>query len=154
MARTIEEGHPRPTEATRRVATLALASLGAFLTSLDVVVVATALPALREDLGASLADLEWNINAYNLAFAALMLTGAALGDRLGRRRMYAVGLLLFGASSVAAALAGSTEMLIAARVIQGIGAAVVLPLTLALISHAFPKENVVPRSESGAPSPA
>ncbi|HZX03216.1 MFS transporter [Kribbella sp.] len=132
----------RPAPVTvRRGATLALASLGAFLTSLDVVVVATALPALREDLGASLADLEWNINAYNLAFAALMLTCAAVGDRIGRRTTYVAGLVLFAASSAAAALAGSTEVLIAARVIQGVGAAMILPLTLSLISDAFPKEK-------------
>lgn len=126
---------------TRRGWTVALASLGAFLTSLDVVVVATALPALQSDLGATLADLEWNINAYNLALAALMLTGAALGDRLGRRRTYVAGLVLFAASSAAAALATSTDALIAARVIQGVGAAIVLPLTLTLISDAFPTEK-------------
>src|SRR6202044_2825574 len=75
----------------RTAATLVLASVGAFVTSLDVVVVATALPQLRLHLGASLSDLEWTINAYNLAFASLMLTGAALGDRFGRRRLYVTG---------------------------------------------------------------
>jgi EmrB/QacA subfamily drug resistance transporter len=125
----------------RRGWTLALASLGAFMTSLDVVVVATALPVLRRQLGASLADLEWTINAYNLAFACLILTGAALGDRFGRRRMFAIGLGMFTAASVAAALSGSVTALIAARVAQGAGAAVVLPLTLTLISDAFPVEK-------------
>lgn len=118
--------------------TLILASIGAFITSLDVVVVATALPSLRTDLNASLSDLEWTINAYNLAFASLMLTGAALGDRFGRRRMYVAGLGVFTAASVACALSTSVETLIAARLVQGIGAAVVLPLTLTLISEAFP----------------
>src|SRR5206468_2376218 len=79
--------------------TLALASLGAFLTALDVVVVATALPTMRLQLHASLADLEWTINAYNLVFACLILTGAALGDRFGRRRGYVTGLLIFTAGS-------------------------------------------------------
>jgi EmrB/QacA subfamily drug resistance transporter len=121
--------------------TLALASLGSFLAALDVVVVATALPVLRTDLGASLSDLEWTINSYNLAFACLMLTGAALGDRFGRRRMFVVGLVVFALASVAAALAPSAEALILARVVQGVGAAVVMPLTLTLISAAFPVEK-------------
>src|SRR5580704_12427308 len=88
----------------RTAATLILASIGAFVTSLDVVVVATALPTLRAHLGASLSDLEWTINAYNLVFACLMLTGAALGDRFGRRRMFVTGLLVFVVGSVLAAL--------------------------------------------------
>jgi EmrB/QacA subfamily drug resistance transporter len=122
-------------------ATLILASVGAFVTALDVVVVSTALPALRAHLGASLADLEWTINAYNLAFASLMLTGAALGDRFGRKRVYIIGLLLFTAASIACATAGSAGTLIAARAVQGAGAAIVLPLSLTLISEAFPLEK-------------
>jgi EmrB/QacA subfamily drug resistance transporter len=118
--------------------TLVLASVGAFVTALDVVVVSTALPTLRARLGATLADLEWTINAYNLAFACLMLTGAALGDRFGRRRLYIVGLGVFTAASAACALSGSVDALIVSRVVQGVGAAVVLPLTLTLISDAFP----------------
>jgi EmrB/QacA subfamily drug resistance transporter len=129
---------PRP---ARTGWTLALSSLGSFLAALDVVVVATALPVLRTKLGASLSDLEWTINAYNLVFACLMLTGAALGDRFGRRRMYGVGLLVFAAGSVAAALASSAGVLIVARVVQGAGAAAILPLTLTLISDAFPAEK-------------
>jgi EmrB/QacA subfamily drug resistance transporter len=125
----------------RRVWTVALAGLGALLCSLDVVVVATALPALRADFGASLSDLEWTINAYNLVFACLTLTGAALGDRFGRRRMYVVGLTVFTLASAAAALAGGPGQLIGARVVQGAGAAVLLPLTLTLISEAFPAEK-------------
>jgi EmrB/QacA subfamily drug resistance transporter len=126
---------------SRRGWTLLLASLGVFLTSLDVVVVATALPVLRTDLGASLSDLEWTINAYNLALACLILTGSALGDRFGRRRMYVIGLAVFTAASAAAALSSSAEALIVARVVQGAGAAVVLPLTLTLISDAFPADK-------------
>jgi EmrB/QacA subfamily drug resistance transporter len=121
--------------------TLILASIGAFITSLDVVVVATALPSLRTHLDASLSDLEWTINAYNLAFASLMLTGAALGDRFGRRRMYVTGLGVFTAASIACALSTSVGTLIGARILQGVGAAVVLPLTLTLISEAFPLEK-------------
>jgi EmrB/QacA subfamily drug resistance transporter len=121
--------------------TLLLASLGAFLTSLDVVVVATALPTLRSELHASLSDLEWTINAYNLVFACVMLTGAALGDRFGRRRIYVLGLLVFTAASAAVALSSTANEMIAARVVQGAGAAIVLPLTLTLISDAFPMEK-------------
>lgn len=123
---------------TRTLATLVLASLGSFLAALDVVVVATALPVLQRDLGAGLSDLEWTINAYNLTFACLMLTGAALGDRFGRRRMYIVGLLVFAAASAAAALSSGPGALITARAVQGAGAAILMPLTLTLISDAFP----------------
>jgi EmrB/QacA subfamily drug resistance transporter len=131
----VADGRPRV------AATLILASVGAFVTSLDVVVVSTALPSLRAHLGASLSDLEWTINAYNLAFASLMLTGAALGDRFGRRRLYVTGLVVFTAASIACATAGSAGMLIAARTVQGAGAAIVLPVSLTLISEAFPLEK-------------
>ena len=125
----------------RPVWTLILASLGAFITALDVVVVATALPALQKDLGASLSDLEWTINAYNLAFACLILTGSALGDRFGRRRMFILGLAVFTLASAAAALSTGSGELIAARVAQGCGAAVILPLSLTLVRAAFPPER-------------
>jgi EmrB/QacA subfamily drug resistance transporter len=125
----------------RRGWTLALASLGAFMSALDVVVVSTALPTLHTQLGATLPDLEWTINAYNLVFGCLMLTGAALGDRFGRRRMYTAGLLIFVLGSAMAALAPSVGLLIAARVVQGAGGAVLVPLTLTLISDAFPVEK-------------
>ena len=121
--------------------TVALAGLGAFMTALDVVVVSTALPTLQHRLGASLATLEWTLNAYSLVFGALMLTGAALGDRFGRRRMYVLGLMTFVAGSAFAAMSSGPGMLIAARVVQGAGAAVLVPLTLTLISDAFPAEK-------------
>ncbi|MEV6106396.1 DHA2 family efflux MFS transporter permease subunit [Streptomyces sp. NPDC051940] len=124
-----------------RTWTLLLASLGGFMATLDTLVVATALPVLRVDLGASLADLEWTVNAYNLALACLIPTAAALGDRLGRRRVFVTGLAVFTASSAAAALAGGAGALIAARAVQGAGAALILPLTLTLISDAFPAEK-------------
>src|SRR3954470_12555220 len=121
--------------------TVVLASLGVFMSALDTLVVTTSLPALRLDLDASLQSLEWTVNAYNLAFACFLLTGAALGDRFGRRRMYTVGLLVFTAASAAAALAPSAAALVAARGLQGAGAAIVMPLTLTLISEAFPAEK-------------
>jgi EmrB/QacA subfamily drug resistance transporter len=134
-------GGPTGAARTRTGWTLVLASLGSFLAALDVVVVATALPVMRVRLGAGLAGLEWTVNAYNLVFACLMMTGAALGDRFGRRRMYVTGLLVFAAASGAAALSGSVGPLILARVVQGAGAALLLPLTLTLISEAFPAER-------------
>lgn len=132
---------PSAQQPARNLWTVVLAGLGAFMAALDVVVVSTALPTLQARLGASLADLEWTINAYSLVFGALMLTGAALGDRFGRRRMYVLGLLIFVAGSAIAALATGTGMLIAARVVQGAGAAALVPLTLTLISDAFPAEK-------------
>jgi EmrB/QacA subfamily drug resistance transporter len=118
--------------------TLVLASLGVFMVALDTLIVSTALPVLRVQFGASLADLEWTVNAYNLSFACFLLMGAALGDRFGRRRMFTAGLAVFTAASGAAALSPSVAVLIGARAVQGAGAAVVMPLTLTLISAAFP----------------
>jgi EmrB/QacA subfamily drug resistance transporter len=127
---------------TRNMAwTLVLASLGVFMTALDTLVVASSLPALRESLHANLGDLEWTVNAYNLAFAVALLTGAALGDRYGRKRMYWIGLLGFTIASAAAALSPSVGALIAARGVQGAAAAAVMPMTLTLISEAFPAEK-------------
>jgi EmrB/QacA subfamily drug resistance transporter len=111
------------------------------MVALDTLVVTTALPVLRVDLGASLSDLEWTVNAYNLAFACFLLTGAALGDRFGRRQMFCVGLFVFTTASAAAALSPTVDALIAARAVQGMGAALVMPLTLTLISEAFPEEK-------------
>jgi EmrB/QacA subfamily drug resistance transporter len=115
-----------------------LASLGVFMTALDTLVVANSLPALRLSLHADLGDLEWTVNAYNLAFAVALLTGAALGDRYGRKRMYAIGLLGFTVASAAAAMSPNVGALIAARGVQGLAAAIVTPMTLTLISEAFP----------------
>jgi EmrB/QacA subfamily drug resistance transporter len=129
---TVSEARPRPSW------TLVLTSLGLFMTALDNMVVTTALPVLRASLHGSLSDLEWTVNAFLLSFACSLLTGAALGDRFGRRRMYCVGLGVFTAASAMAALAPSVGVLIAARAVQGAGAAMVMPLTLTLISEAFP----------------
>jgi len=121
--------------------TLAIVSIALFMTALDNLVVGVALPSIRVDLGGSIESLEWTVNAYTLAFAVLLITGAALGDRFGRKRMFVLGLSIFTTASAAAALAPSIDALIAARAIQGLGAAIVLPLTLTLLSDAFPAEK-------------
>ncbi len=121
--------------------TLALTSVAFFMVALDTLVVITALPAMQHDLHAGLSTLEWTVNAYGLAFAAGIITAAALGDRLGRRRVYVLGLALFTAASAACALAPTAETLIAARAVQGIGGAMVMPLSLTILTAAFPPER-------------
>jgi EmrB/QacA subfamily drug resistance transporter len=116
--------------------TFIVTSVAVFMVSLDNLVVTTALPVIKADLGASLQGLEWTVNAYTLTFAVFLLTGAALGDRFGRRRLLVAGLALFTVSSAAAALAPSIGWLIAARAAQGIGGAIVAPLTLTILSAA------------------
>src|ERR1041384_5648194 len=118
--------------------TFAITSVGVFMVTLDNLVVTTALPVIRKDLHASIENLEWTVNAYTLTFAVLLLTGAALGDRFGRRRMFAIGLGIFTAASAAAALAPSAGALIAARAFQGVGGAIVTPLTLTILSAGVP----------------
>jgi EmrB/QacA subfamily drug resistance transporter len=118
--------------------TLAITGAALFMTALDNLVVGVALPSIRADLGGSIESLEWTVNAYTLAFAVLLITGAALGDRFGRKRMFVVGVSIFTGASALAALAPSIEALIAARAVQGLGAAIVTPLTLTLVSDAFP----------------
>src|SRR5947199_6220038 len=121
--------------------TLLIVSVGLFMVVLDNLVVNVALPSIHRDLGASIQALEWTVNAYVLSYAVFLLTGAALGDRFGRKRMFTGGLALFTLSSAAAALAPTTGILIAARAAQGLGAAVVTPLTLTLIADAFPPQR-------------
>src|SRR2546421_1985429 len=118
--------------------TFAIVSAALFMVVLDNLVVTNALPSIRRELGAGIESLEWTVNAYTLSFCVLLLTGAALGDRFGRRRMFAIGLATFTGASAAAALAPSIDALIAARALQGAGAAAVMPLTLTLLSEAFP----------------
>ncbi len=130
-----------PATSPNRGWTLAIVSIALFMTALDNLVVGVALPSIRVDLGGSIESLEWTVNAYTLAFAVLLMTGAALGDRFGRKRMFIVGLGIFTAASAAAALAPSIDALIVARAVQGLGAAIVLPLTLTLLSDAFPAEK-------------
>jgi MFS family permease len=123
-------------------AVLTAVGIPTFMVTLDNLVVTNALPVIKAELGASLSDLQWFVNAYTLAFAALLLTAAAVGDRLGRRRIFIAGIALFTVASAACALATEPWMLIGARAVQGVGAAAVMPLSLTLLA------------ESGAASPA
>jgi EmrB/QacA subfamily drug resistance transporter len=131
------------TIATRRTRgwTLALTSIGFFMVALDTLVVVTALPAIQRDLGASFAMLQWTMNAFTLAYGAGIITASALGDALGRRRVFAAGLALFSISSAACALAPSIGALITARTVQGLAAAMVTPLSLTILAAAFPPER-------------
>ena len=129
------------TAKARTLWTFAITSVALFMVTLDNLVVTTALPVIRRSLHADLAQLEWTVNAFTLTFAVLLLTGAALGDRFGRRRMFVIGLAVFTAGSAAAALAPSASALIAARAVQGAGGAMVLPLTLTLLSAAVRPER-------------
>jgi EmrB/QacA subfamily drug resistance transporter len=126
---------------TSMIWTFAITSVALFMTTLDNLVVTTALPVIHRDLHASLSGLEWTVNAYTLTFAVFLITGAALGDRFGRRRMLVIGLAIFTAGSAAAALAPTIEVLIAARAVQGFGGAIVTPLTLTILSAAVPAER-------------
>jgi EmrB/QacA subfamily drug resistance transporter len=120
---------------------LGVTSLASFMMALDSLVITTAFATIRADFGASVEVLQWAVNAFNLTFAVLLLTGAALGDRFGRRRIFAAGIALFVLASVACALAGTAQALIAARAAQGAGAALVMPLAMAILSGAFAKEE-------------
>jgi len=124
--------NPRP------IWTFVVTSIALFMVVLDNLVVSTALPVIRVDLGATLEELEWTVNAYTLTFAVFLLMGAALGDRFGRKRMFVAGVALFTVASAAAALAPDMGTLIAARAVQGLGGALVMPLTLTILSEAVP----------------
>src|SRR6478735_4777520 len=126
---------------TRTFWTFVITSIALVMVTLDNLVVTTAIPVIRNDLHASLESLEWTVNAYTLTFAVLLLTGAALGDRFGRRRMFVIGLAIFTGASAFAALAPSIEVLNAARALQGVGGAIVTPLTLTILSAAVPAER-------------
>src|SRR6476660_9759230 len=121
--------------------TFAITSIALFMVALDNLVVTTALPVIKRDLGARLADLQWMVNAYTLPFAVLLITGAALGDRFGRKRVFLIGMAIFIGGSALAALSPSTNVLILARAIQGVGGAIVTPLTLTILSAAVPPER-------------
>jgi len=126
---------------SRRIWTLVIVSVGLFMVVLDNLVVNVALPSIHRDLGASIQALEWTVNAYVLAYAVFLLTGSALGDRFGRKRMFMFGITLFTLSSAAAAAAPSIGLLIVARAFQGLGAAIATPLTLTLLAEAFPPDR-------------
>src|SRR4029079_10308126 len=131
----------RPAPTHRVVVTFAITSIALFMAALDNLVVTTALPVIRTSFSAGLSELEWIVNAYTLTFAVLLLTGAAPGDRLGRKRMFVIGLAIFTGGSATAALSSSVNMLIAARAIQGVGGAILTPLTLTILSAAVPTER-------------
>jgi len=135
MTNSATKGSKRP------VITFVIVSIGLFMVTLDNLVVSTALPVIRVDLNAPLESLEWMVNAYTLSYAVFLLTGAALGDRFGRRKMFAIGVVLFSLASAAAALAPSADFLVTARAIQGLGAALVTPLSLTLLSAAVPDDK-------------
>src|SRR5690349_21545888 len=116
---------------------LAATILGSSLAFIDGTVVNVALPALQSSLGATVTDVQWVVEAYALLFSALLLVGGSLGDRYGRRRVYALGVLLFTAASIACGLAPDVHLLIAARAVQGVGAALLVPGSLALIAASF-----------------
>jgi EmrB/QacA subfamily drug resistance transporter len=122
-------------------AVLAAVGIPTFMVTLDNLVVTNALPVIKTELNASLTDLQWFINAYTLSFAALLLTAAALGDRLGRRRLFLAGIALFTLASAACALVTEPWMLITARAIQGLGGAAVMPLALTLLAGAVPERQ-------------
>jgi EmrB/QacA subfamily drug resistance transporter len=121
--------------------TIAITGAALFMVVLDNLIVASTLPAIQQSLGGSLDSLEWVLNAYILAFGVLMLTAAALGERYGRRKLFVIGVALFTVSSAAGAVAPNVETLIAARALEGIGGAIVTPLTLTLLTSAFPPER-------------
>src|SRR5262249_12138997 len=120
---------------------LALTPIAFLMVTLDALVVITALPAIHRDLGASLTTLEWTVNAYTLAYAAGIITAAALGDRFGRQRLIVIRLVVFSLASAACALAPGVQPLIALRAAQGMGAAIIMPLSLTILTAAFPPER-------------
>src|SRR5580692_3080152 len=120
---------------------LALTSTAYFMVILDTGALFTALPSMQRDLHADLATLQWTVNAYGIAFAAGIITAAALGDRLGRRRVFTAGLALFTLASAACAVAPTATTLIVARAVQGVGGAAVLPLSLTILTTAYPAQR-------------
>lgn len=120
---------------------LALSSAASLIAALDAMVVATSLSTIRAEFDTSIEALQWTLNAYNLSFAVLLLTGAALGDRFGRKRMFIAGVGVFVAASMLCALSGHAALLIAGRALQGVGAALLMPLAMALLSAAFPPQE-------------
>ncbi len=132
---------PAVSEPSGRVLTVLLTSVAYFMVTLDALVVVTALPSIHRDLGGGVGTLQWTVSAYTIAFGAGILTAAAVGDRLGRRHVYVSGLALFTVASAACALAPTAGALIACRALQGMGAAIVMPLGLTLLTAAFPSER-------------
>ena len=130
-----------PSTRSRAVWAIVITGMALFMASLDNLVVSTALPVIRTHLHAGLSGLEWTVNAYTLTFAVLLLTAAAVGERFGRRRIFVLGIVVFTAASALAALAPSIGVLVLARAIQGAGGAMIMPLSLTLLSAAVPPER-------------
>src|SRR5206468_4889516 len=130
-----------PTNRAAQNWVLGVTALASFMMALDAMIITTAFAAIRAEFGSPVETLQWTVNAFNLSFAVLLLTGAALGDRFGRRRLFAAGIVLFAASSAACALSTGILSLIVARVAQGASSALIMPLGMALLSTAFPKEE-------------
>jgi len=130
-----------PTNRAEKNWVLGVTALASFMMALDAMIITTAFATIRAEFGSPVETLQWTVNAFNLTFAVLLLTGAALGDRFGRRRMFAAGIALFVVASAACALAGNATALIAARVLQGAGAALVMPLAMAILSATFGREE-------------
>lgn len=133
---------------------IAAASLPVFMATLDNLVVTNALPVIHEDLGAGVEELQWVVNAYALSFATFMLLAVGLGDRLGRRRVFLAGLAIFTLASAAAALSPDPTALIAARAVQGLGAAAIMPLSLTLLAGSVSRSDAPSPLASGAAFPA
>lgn len=125
----------------RRTWVLVAACAASFIVALDLLVVTTALETIRRQLGASPEALQWTVTAYSVTFAALLMIGAALGDRFGRQRMLVTGLAVFAVGSAASALSGTVALLIGSRVIQGVGGALIVPIGLTVVTAAFPAER-------------
>jgi len=130
-----------PTNRAEQNWVLGVTALASFMIALDAMIITTAFATIRAEFGSPVETLQWTVNAFNLTFAVLLLTGAALGDRFGRRRMFAAGIALFVVASAACALAGNATALIAARALQGAGAALVMPLAMAILSGTFGREE-------------
>src|SRR5438067_5303377 len=137
----MKSGSTHTSDRARMLWAFAITSIALFMVTLDNLVVTTAIPVIRHDLHASLSGLQWTVNAYTLTFAVLLLTGAALGDRFGRRRLLAVGIAVFTVASAGAALAPSIHVLDVARAVQGLGGAIVMPLTLTILSAEVPPQR-------------
>jgi EmrB/QacA subfamily drug resistance transporter len=134
-------GRPGPDGMASLPLTILLTGVAFFMVTLDSLVVVTALPSIHRSLGGDVATLQWTVSAYNMAFGAGIITAAALGDRVGRRRLFVIGLAVFTVASAACALAPDTAMLISARTVQGFGAAIITPLSLTILTSAFPSEQ-------------
>src|SRR5207302_10321220 len=136
-AKQAENGMQEPYGKSDKNWVLGVAALASFMVALDTQVLTAALATIRAEFGAPMEALQWTVNAFNLSFAVLLLTGAALGDRFGRRRMFAAGLTVFVAASIMCAVAGNAAWLLVGRVLQGDGAAVVVAPSMSVSSASF-----------------